>query len=420
MIKMNEYSFSDIMDGFFDGPHATPTPSEYGPVFLGIKNIKEGGGIDLNEIRHISENEFSNWTKRVVPREDDLVFSYEATLHRYALIPHGFRGCLGRRMALIRVNKEVVDPRFLYYHFLSPYWRAFIETVKVAGSTVDRISIISFPKYRIDLPDLLTQKKIASILSAYDDLIENNNQRIKLLEEMAEEIYKEWFVRMRFPGYQNSKFFDADGNEVSHGIAGALPEGWEMKLVRDIIERYNAGKKYDNKTALEKGKVPILDQGQSGFIGFHNDEPDVRASMDDPIIVFANHTCYQNLIQFDFSAIQNILPFKSSKEYPRNIFWLHYATKDLIVFNDYKGHWPEFSTKKVLLPLVEISEYFGQLIKPMLNEVFILKNKNQLLQETRDLLLPRLISGKLSVEDIQIEKIITPAMAAEPEMAYKN
>lgn len=129
MKNQTEYQFKDIMVGFYDGPHATPKPSESGPIFLGIKNIDEKGGINYSDIRHISENEFPKWTKRVIPKKSDIVFSYEATLHRYALIPENFRGCLGRRMALIRVNKKLVNEKYLYYYFLSPYWRAFVETI---------------------------------------------------------------------------------------------------------------------------------------------------------------------------------------------------------------------------------------------------------------------------------------------------
>lgn len=156
MSQINTFQFKDIMDGFYDGLHATPEPSDEGPMFLGIKNILDDGGIDFSDIRHISEKEYPKWTKRVVPQKNDLVFSYEATLHRYALIPEGFRGCLGRRMALIRVKKSVVCEKYLYFYFLSPYWKVFVETIKVSGSTVDRISISEFPDYEIPLPPLKT------------------------------------------------------------------------------------------------------------------------------------------------------------------------------------------------------------------------------------------------------------------------
>src|SRR5436190_2590502 len=100
--------------GLFDGPHATPKPAAAGPIFLGIKNITEDGRLDLSEISHIAEEDFHEWTRRVTTQPGDIVFTYEATLNRYAIIPQGFRGCIGRRLALISPNSEMVDARFLF------------------------------------------------------------------------------------------------------------------------------------------------------------------------------------------------------------------------------------------------------------------------------------------------------------------
>lgn len=92
----------DVVEGVYDGPHSTPPAADEGPIFLGIKNITESGRLDLTSKRCISEADFSKWTRRVTPQAGDIVFSYEATLNLYALIPEGFRGCLGRRLALVR------------------------------------------------------------------------------------------------------------------------------------------------------------------------------------------------------------------------------------------------------------------------------------------------------------------------------
>jgi len=103
-----------VYQGLYDGPHATPKPSEDGPVFLGIGNITESGQLDLSSIRHIAEAEFQTWTRRVTPEAGDIVFTYEATLNRYAMIPRNFRGCLGRRLALIRMPPSSVYRNFLF------------------------------------------------------------------------------------------------------------------------------------------------------------------------------------------------------------------------------------------------------------------------------------------------------------------
>jgi type I restriction enzyme S subunit len=168
--------------GIFDGPHATPPESADGPVFLGIDNLTEDGRLALSNARFISEQDFPRWTRRVEPQAGDVVFSYEATLHRYAVIPEGFRGCLGRRLALVRPDPKKLDSKFLLYYFLTPHWRAVAGEATISGATVDRLLLTRVPSLPVSFPELDHQRRIASILSAYDDLIENNNRRIALLE----------------------------------------------------------------------------------------------------------------------------------------------------------------------------------------------------------------------------------------------
>ena len=211
----------EVSLGIYDGPHATPPKADSGPIFLGIKNVTAQGRFDLSEIRHVSEEHYPRWTRRVTPQANDIVFSYEATLHRYALIPEGFRGCLGRRMALIRPDTEKVVPRFLHYYFLCNHWRSVVESNVIRGATVDRIPITRFPDFEVRIPDIGTQRHIASILSAYDDLIENNRRRIQLLEQAAWLLYKEWFVHLRFPGHEDVKIKDG------------VPEGWASGVIGD-------------------------------------------------------------------------------------------------------------------------------------------------------------------------------------------
>src|SRR2546427_8244162 len=193
---------SELYEGLYDGPHATPKPSDAGPVFLGIKNVTDDGHFDLSDIRHIAEEDFSTWTRRVEPKAGDIVFTYEATLNRYAIIPQGFRGCLGRRMALIRADAKKVETRFLFYYFFSLAWREVIKKNMMTGATVDRIPLITFPTFPVSVPPLPVQQRIAGILSAYDELIENSQRRIRVLEAMARALYREWFVHFRFPSHE--------------------------------------------------------------------------------------------------------------------------------------------------------------------------------------------------------------------------
>lgn len=155
----------------FDGPHATPKKCDSGPVFLGIKNIKAEGGLDLAATQHISDDDFPKWTKRVTPQEGDIVFSYEATLNRYAIIPKSFNGCLGRRLALIRPKPSFRS--FLYLHFFSSDWREVVARNTLSGATVDRIPLSSFSDFPLLLPPEVIARKFEAVSSPILKLIES-------------------------------------------------------------------------------------------------------------------------------------------------------------------------------------------------------------------------------------------------------
>ncbi len=174
-----------------------------------------------------------------------------------------------------------------------------------------------------------------------------------------------------------------------------LPEGWEVKNVLEIVKRIPVGRKYENKTALPVGKVPILDQGQSGYIGFHNDEPGVMASINEPVVVFTNHTCNYRLMTRPFSAIQNVLPYVGSSDYPT--LFVYYLTREKITMQEYKGHWPEFEQQNFVVPSPSLAKEFASSTKPMVQRIVEAENENQKLAAVRNLLLPRLMSGEIEV-----------------------
>jgi type I restriction enzyme S subunit len=156
-------------------------------------------------------------------------------------------------MALVRPDTENVVPRFLHYYFLSSRWRSVVESNVISGATVDRIPLTRFPDFEIQIPEISTQRSIASILSAYDDLIENNRRRIQLLEQAARLLYKEWFVHLRFPGHEHISITDG------------VPEGWELKPLGEMAPlKYGKALKKDNRVP---GPFPVY--GSSGIVGTH-------------------------------------------------------------------------------------------------------------------------------------------------------
>lgn len=212
----------------YDGPHATPKKTETGPVYLGIDAITEDGMLDSSQFSYLSKEDYIKWTKRVVPQENDIVFSYEATLGKYALIPRGFYGCLGRRLAIIRVISEEIDAKWLYYYFRSPEWNAFIKNQTVKGSTVDRISVEEFPNYTIPVISLKNQKKMVAVLEKIDAKIRTNNKINDYLEEMAKTIYDYWFVQFDFPD-ENGKPYKSSGGKMvwNDKLNLQIPNTWQ-------------------------------------------------------------------------------------------------------------------------------------------------------------------------------------------------
>lgn len=398
--------------GLYDGPHATPAPSDSGPVFLGIKNIAEDGSVDLSDTRHIAEEDFPNWTKRVTPRCGDIVFSYEATLHRYALIPPGFRGCLGRRMALIRVNPERCDYKFLYFYLRSSMWRQVIESKQVIGATVDRIPLIKFPDFPVVAPDLETQKKIASILSAYDDLIKNNKRRIAILEKMAEEIYREWFVRMRFPAHA-----EASEGKTANQIKSVpgCPPGWTVSKLSDIMELcYGKALKEEDRTG---GPYPVY--GSSGVVGYHS-----RALVSEAGIVVGRKGNVGSIHWSDEPFFPIDTAYFVRSELPKE--YLYFLLHGMNFINN-DAAVPGLSRSQAyanqfFLPPTESISRFADLIRPFFQLRKTIKEQVSLLVRTRDLILPRLISGKLSVENVELPSNASPTLvgSALPQQEFAH
>jgi len=141
----------DVCAGLFDGPHATPAEADSGAVFLGIKNFTPTA-LELTDLRYISDADYPAWTKRVVPQPGDIVFTYEATLGFFALIPPGLRCCLGRRTALVRPRSEARDSHYLFEWFVARPFQDFLRAHRAPGSTVDRIWLKDFPSYPVLQP----------------------------------------------------------------------------------------------------------------------------------------------------------------------------------------------------------------------------------------------------------------------------
>ena len=403
-------SIENVYLNLFDGPHATPKPSSTGPIFLGIKNISEDGQLDLSEIRHIAEDDFPVWTRRVEPRPGDIVFTYEATLNRYAIVPKGFRGCLGRRLALIRPNHKCIDTKFLFYYFFGEEWRKTIASNIMLGSTVDRIPLVSFPKFPVTLPPLSIQHTIASILSAYDDLIENNTRRIAVLEEMAQMLYEEWFVKFRFPGYEQVRMVEAE--------LGKMLEGWEVAAIGDIIQVLGGGTpstkipEYWNDGDIIWFSPTDLTSSATMFISDSAKKITSLGLKESSARLFPAYS-----VMMTSRATIGVVAINTKAACTNQGFIICIPNERLSAYQIY--HWlmgnrqkinslasgatfkeinrATFKQLQIAIPPENIGKLFDEFVHPIYKHVENLIQRNANLRRTRDILLPKLISGEIDV-----------------------
>ena len=401
----------DYCLGIYDGPHATPKEAGDGPVFLGIKNITDDGALDLSEIRHVSEEEYPRWTRRVTPQAGDVVFTYEATLHRYAIVPDGFRGCLGRRVALVRPDPDQVDSRYLLYFFLSHGWRQVIESNVITGATVDRVPLERFPSFPAALPRLRIQQQIAEILSAYDDLIENNQRRMALLEEAARQIYREWFVRLHFPGHEHTRITNGvpeewcqsrfeqvlaalesggrprGGAKTDHGIPSIGAENvlsigrYDYSKEKFVPEEYY--KKMTRGAIRNRDVVLYKDGANIGRTSYFGDGfPHLKCAVNEHVFILRAHP----------SVGQSFLYFWLTRDENRQ------AIENLNANTAQPGISQEkLKGLKVLLPPEWLTRAFNEAVEALVKQIFTLALMSRKLSAARDLLLPRLMSGEIAV-----------------------
>ena len=411
-----------------DGAHASIKRVEYGIPYLTSKNFNKTG-INLIQVEYISENDYQkhfreNSKALTKPQEGDLIFSIIGSIGGAYLFNSNDLFGLSSSVAIIRPNFKYVIPSYLLYYFKSSYLQKWVENIK-SGSAQGFLSLEMIKRLPLLLPSLYIQQKIASILSSYDNLIENNKQRIKLLEEMAEEIYKEWFVRLRFPGYETAKIVDG------------LPEGWEKKQI-DTFVKIISGYAFKTQSFDSDGiyKLVTIKNVQDGFFvtqttDFIDELPknlkeDCKLKDKDIILSLTGNIGRICMVYGDNYVLnQRVAKLKPTQvnyfEYVYLMFRSNFLRTTLENLSNGAAQQNlspiEMGKLEFTFPSEKVMSKFSELTNSFFDEIIILNKKNQLLQETRDLLLPRLISGKLSVEHLVDAEL---GMVAEEKAIYKN
>ncbi len=409
---------------------------KHGYAFKGEHFGTEGSHIVLTPGNFFDEGGFKKkgdkekWYSGKIPADyilsrGDLIVAMteqgEGLLGSAAIVPESSRYLHNQRLGLIQ-NLNAVNKRFLYYLFNShpvrQQIRASCSGVKVRHTSPSRIYDV-----KVDIPPLPTQRKIAAVLTAYDNLIENNLRRIKILEEMAQNLYREWFVKFRFPGHQRARFVDSP--------LGRIPEGWKLKLLRNFIT-VDKGISYKGEFLTNDG-IPMVNlkcippgggfnrHGTKPYAGVHKSRHRVVSGD----LVFANTDLTQagNIIGspglvprcgFDQGGLasHHICIVRVGKHSPVGKMFLFHLLQS--------GGFREFAKGcasgttvlgfrsddalafEFVLPPQQLTERFEQIASDLYDLGESLNDRNTTLRRTRDLLSPRLISGEVDMSELDI------------------
>lgn len=374
---------NDICEFIMDCPHTTAPDEGVGYPLIRTPNIGKGRLI-LNGVHRVSENVYHTRIQRGVPQDDDLIFAREAPAGNVAIVKNGEKVCLGQRTVLLRPDKSKVCPEYLAYYILAPEQQYKLLGTST-GATVAHVNLPIIRNMPVELPSLETQKRIADILSAYDDLIENNQKQIKLLEEAAQRLYKEWFVDLRFPGHEHTAIVDG------------VPEGWERKKLIDIAE-FKRGKTI-TRDSIKDGNVPVVAGGLEPAY-YHN-----TANTISPVITVSGSGAnagftrlyYENVWASDCSFAD-----MNTTKHLYFVYCFLKANKDSIDVLQKGSAQPHVYAKdinnmEVIFPSEEYLMSFKNFSSSLFEKIKVLQGQIVNLTQARDRLLPKLMSGEMEV-----------------------
>lgn len=289
---------------------------------------------------------------------------------------------------LVIKSKDGFMPQFLYY-VLSDNNFFNYDTVTSKGTKMPRGTPRAIMKYLVPNYEMDEQKSIVNVLSQYDSLIESNNKRIKILEQMAENLYREWFVRFRFPGHETAEF------------EKGIPKCWEIKKCSSIATVKAGGDRPDafSEIATEDYPIPIYSNGieNDGLYGYTNKPVITENSITISARGTVGFVCYRRTPYVPIVRLISIIP---QPETVSSLYLYYYLQKDSVVWNGTSQQQitiPMVSRKRILVPPFSLINQFEHFQKPIWSEIDTIKDENQNLIKQRDLLLPRLMSGKMEV-----------------------
>lgn len=376
-IKMGEVAISIQPGPFGSQLHSSDYSSEGTPIIM-PKDMVDGR-ISHADLLFVSDEHVKRLSRHQV-HPGNLMVARKGDVRKCVYISENEDGWMtGSDCLKVALNEESCFPRFIYYQLRSPYIGKWLETISI-GATMPSLNSGLLGSIELYLPPIEVQERVSSILSVYDDLIETNQRQIKLLEEAAQRLYKEWFVDLRYPGHENVPVVDG------------VPEGWKQKKVTDLLQiRY--GK--DHKS-LADGNIPVYGSG-----GIMRKVKPILYSGESVLIPRKGSLNNILFVDGDFWTIDTMFYSIPQMGNVAKYCYLFLSRLDMYSFN-IGAAVPSMTVNilegiDILLPNEQVLSMFENRMKQIFDQKKLLVKQNEFASEARDRLLPKLMSGEIAV-----------------------
>ena len=400
----------DVTSHIVDSEHKSAPESEEGYPYIKTSDI-ENGRINFDNVSYVSESAYKEWTQRLTPKSGDVVLTREAPVGRVGYVPDGKQICLGQRTVLIRPDSEKIDNQFLRYLLLSENIQNRFKSLST-GSTVDHLNLSDLRSLELPaLPDINTQRKIGKILSNFDKKIDLNQKRNELLEEIAVCLFENWFIDY---GPYNLSNVSSDTRSPEDFKQGSLGDIAEINHSR--IEPENHPERlfqYYSFSGYDEDTLPELERGE-------NIKSAKYEVSDDTILVSKLNPSIQRIWRVKNSQEHGISSTEFVNLEPKKNHALNYIYL-LTKSNNFQNYLESHTTgtsgshqrvkqKDILgyslaIPPEDELKKFNSIVQPVLDSVDNNKTECTTLENLRDTLLPKLISGEIRVNDINLEDL---------------
>ena len=388
MSEWKKVKLGEISSAIQTGPFGSQLhQSDYSDIGVPVVMPKDiiNGCIDESTIARVENHHVERLSRHKIS-EGDILYARRGDVGKCAYTVFAQQGWLcGTGCLRVTIDKKKALPKFIFFQLQKRETIGWVEKHAI-GATMLNLNTSILSDVPIELPSLSTQHRIATILSRYDSLIENYQKQIKLLEEAAQRLYKEWFVDLHFPGHENTKIVDG------------VPEGWEKKKVGDMISKIQRTKQVTANNYQASGKIPVIDQSRN-YIAGYTDDAECLVKVTVPYIVFGDHTRILKYIPFSFAKGADgtqLIMSNDLERMPQTLFYNSLIEIDLSNYS-YARHFKYLKEEFVLLPSEYIARKYDSIVVKYYQVIQKRRELIRLLTEARDRLLPKLMSGEIIV-----------------------